>query len=238
MNWEVQITGDVADLKELSRCLTDNELHMEELNDNFFLQSIRFDNLNTPEEITSECTDLLSLLNGSARLALGGKTPIEIANISRVRDDGVRIIFGTVSETTHAKVFLDLEIHIENGTVEVLHPAHKVPEWLKIGFFDAKVAKALRLYGISEYDWVSLYRLYEVIEEDIGGIIIITSREWATKDSIKRFKHTANSPSSTGDDSRHGKESTSPPVNPMELTEARSLIELLLRNWLRFKSEN
>jgi hypothetical protein len=238
MNWEVQIMGDVADLKELSKCLTDNELRVEELNGQFFLRSIRFDNLATPEDITYESTDILALLTGSTRLALGGKTPIYIANIARIRDDGGRDIFVTISETVHARDFIGLEIHRENGTVEVFHPAHKVPEWLKIGFSDVKVAKALRLFGISEHDWVSLYRVYEVIEEDVGGIEEITGKGWATKSSVKRFKHTANSPGATGDASRHGKESTSPPMNPMELTEARSLIELLLHSWLGLKLGN
>jgi len=238
MNWEVQIAGDATDLTELSKCLTDNELCVEATSGHFFLRSTRFDNLGTSEEVVSVSTDILLLLTGSARLALGGKTPITVANIARIREDGGRDIFITISETIHLRDFIGLEVHKNDGSVEVFRPAHEVPEWVKLGFFDAKVAKALRLFGASEHDWVSLYRLYEVIEEDVGGIERIVSRKWATNASIKRLKHTANSPTSTGDASRHGKESTSPPRNPMEPGEARALVELILHSWLRLKSDN
>jgi hypothetical protein len=83
------------------------------------------------------------------------------------------------------------------------------------------------LFGTQEHSWGSLYCLYEVIEEDVGSIDKIANEGWATKTSIKRFKHTANSPSAIGDAARHGKESTTPPARPMELGEARALIEFM-----------
>lgn len=236
MDWEVQIAGDETDLTELSKCLTDDEACVEVRNGHFFLRSTRFNNLGTSEEVAYVSTDILSLLTGSARLVLGGKTPITVANIARIREDGGRDIFITISETMHARDFIGIEIHSPDGSIEVFHPAHEVPEWVRLGFLDAQVAKALRLFGVSEHDWVSLYRLYEVIEQDVGGVEKIVNKKWATNSSIKRFKHTANSPASTGDASRHGKESTSPPKHPMELGEARALVELILHGWLRLKS--
>lgn len=236
MNWEIQIVGDVSDLKELSKSLIDDELRVIERSGQYFLESARFDGLSTPEEVTSVATDILLLLTGSVRLALSGRTPIKIANIARVREDGGRDIFVTVSETIHVRAMIGLEIQRNDGTVEVFNPADKVPEWIKLGLSEEKVAKVLRLFGTNEHDWVSLYRLYEVIEADIGGIEKIASKGWATKTSIKRFKHTANSPSAVGDASRHGKESTLPPGKPMNLAEARSLIEVILHSWLSSKS--
>ncbi|MCX5814355.1 MAG: hypothetical protein NT178_17695 [Proteobacteria bacterium] len=238
MNWEVETVGDKADLTELCKCLADNELHIEERNNQFFLRSIRFNDLSTSEEVVSAGTNILTLLTGSARLALGGKTPITVGSVAKIREDGGRDIFLTITETVGLRAFFSIETRKSNGSIEVSHPAQDVPKWIKLGFSDEKVAKALRLFGTSEHDWVSLCRLYEVIEEDVRTVDEIARRGWATRASIKRFKHTANSPGSTGDASRHGKESTSPPGNPMTLPEGKALIELILHGWLRSKTSN
>jgi hypothetical protein len=236
MNWEVEIAGDGTDLTELSKCFTDIDFHIEEKDGQFLLTSTRFDSLSTYEEVASASADMLSLLTGSSRLALGGRIAITVAGIARIRTDGGRDIFMSLADTVLIRDFIDLEIRNGDGSIEVFRPAHEVPQWVKLGFSDQKVAKALRLIAASELDWVNLYRLYEVIEEDIGGMEGIVKAKWVTKESIKRFKHTANSPASIGDASRHGKESTTPPRNPMELSEARALIELILHSWLRTKA--
>ena len=97
------------------------------------------------------------------------------------------------------------------------------------------MAKAFRLIGNGANDWVSLYRLFEVIASDIGGIDEIDSNGWATKASLKRFKHTANSPAAAGDLARHGAESTAPPASPMDLSEAKALVTYIFHEWLRKK---
>lgn len=206
MNWEIQIAGDVSDLRELSKSLRDDELRVIEREGQYFVESALFDELTISDEVASVATEILSLLTGSVRLALSGRTPIRIANIARVREDGGRDIFATISETIHVRDMIGIEIQRNDGTVEVFAPADKIPGWVRLGLSEEKVAKALRLFGTNEHDWVSLYRLYEVIEADIGGIGEIVSKGWATKTSVKRFKHTANSPNTVGDASRHGKE--------------------------------
>ena len=235
MKWEVQISGDLLDLKELSKSLVDDDLRVCEKNGQYFLESDRFENLNNPEEVASLASDILKVLTGAVRLSLGGRTPLHVANTAMVRPDGGRDVFVTVSDTIHVRATIGVEITRSDGTKEVIHPAHSVPGWIKLGLTDQNVAKALRLLGTDEHNWVSLYRLYEVIEEDVGGLDNIVHSGWATKASIKRFKHTANSPGAVGDDSRHGKESTTPPSDPMDIGEGRALVEVLLHNWLRSK---
>lgn len=238
VKWEVQLNGEALDLQELSKSLVEDKLRVFEKNGQYFLESNRFGSLTNHEEIDSLATDILKLLTGAIRLSLGGRTPLKVANIARVRPDGGRDVFVTLSDTLHLKGTISIEITRSDGTKEVTHPAHSVPGWIELGLRDQNVAKTLRLYGGDEQDWVSLYRLYEVIENDIGSLKKIENNGWATEKSIRNFKHTANSPSSVGDASRHGKESTTPPPYPMDIGEARALVELILHNWLRSKSEN
>lgn len=235
MKWELQLTGDVFDLGELSKSLVDDELRVRERNGQYFLESNRFETVTTPEEVASLAKEILQVLTGAVRLSLGGRTPLHVANTARLLPGGTRDVFLTLSETIHARTTMDAEIVRADGKTEVVGPADRVPGWVRLGLADSKVAKALRLLGTDEQNWVSLYRLYEVIEEDVGGLDQIVKCGWAAKTALRRFKHTANSPSAVGGTSRHGKESTTPPADPMDIGEARALVELILHNWLRSK---
>lgn len=235
MKWEVQINGDAFDLKELSKSLIDDELRVVEKKRKYFLESNRFEDLTNSEEVASLAADILKVLTGAVRLSLGGRTPLHVANTARVRPDGGRDVFVTLSDSIHVRATIGVEITRSDGKKEVIHPAHSVPGWIKLGLTDQNIAKALRLLGTDEHNWVSLYRLYEVIKEDVGGQRKIVNNGWATNTSINRFKHTANSPGAVGDDSRHGNESTTPPSDPMDIGEARALVEIILHNWLRSK---
>ena len=223
------------DLTELSKSLVDDELRVFERDGLFFLESNRFDELINSEEVASSAADILKVLTGAVRLSLGGRTPLQVTNTARVRPDGERDVFVIVSDIIHVRDNISVEIARSDGTKEVIHPAHSVPVWIKLGLADQNVAKALKLLGSDEHNWVSLYRLYEIIEEDVGSLDKIVNNGWVTKKSIKRFKHTANSPGAVGDGARHGKESTMPPSDPMDIGEARALVKVILHNWLRSK---
>ncbi len=186
MKWEVQVSGDAHDLRELAKSLTNDDLRIIERDGDFFLETIRFSDLTTSEEVSAVISDLLPILTGAARLSLGGRTPLQIANIAKVREDGGRDIFVSVSDTIYFRDTVSLEITRSDGSIEVVNPADKAPDWINAALKNPNVAKALRLFGTDEHDWVSLYRLYEVIEADVGGIDKIASEGWATKKAIKR----------------------------------------------------
>ncbi|OQX10169.1 MAG: hypothetical protein BWK80_46020, partial [Desulfobacteraceae bacterium IS3] len=119
--------------------------------------------------------------------------------------------------------------------IEEFHMADPINDWIRIANSDDNVATVLRLIGSKGSDWVNLYRIFEVIQKDVGRTDKIVSNGWATETSLKRFKHTANSPTSIGDEARHGKEPTSPPAKPMGIHEAKSFIENIIHNWFNSK---
>ena len=84
------------------------------------------------------------------------------------------------------------------------------------------MAKALRLCS-RELDWVNLYRIYEVISEDIGGL---TSKEFDI------FAGSANNSKVAGDYSRHGKMKEKTPKKTMKLADAQHLIKSKVREWV------
>jgi hypothetical protein len=61
---------------------------------------------------------------------------------------------------------------------------------------------------------------------------VVAAAGWASEAQLRRFKHSANSVKAAGDEARHGVEATAPPVDPMTITEAKSLVDILLARWL------
>jgi len=97
------------------------------------------------------------------------------------------------------------------------------------------VEKVLRMYGSSDLNYRDLYVIYEVVEDDLGGIDAAAGVSGINKTDLKRFKHTANSVAVLGDAARHGAESTDPPKQPMALEQARTIIDKLVRAWIGSK---
>ena len=205
--------------------------------DKFILRSNAFDILDVPRTVAEKAKEILAVLSGATRLILGGHTSMSVGGIYRVRDDGGRDIFliaepGTFQMRGFASTMV---VTKSDGTEEIHRPADGIPSWLALATTDDAVAKALRLYDEDSLGWVELYRLYEVIESDIGHSTILTNR-WASDANIRLFKHTANSVAATGDQARHGKETSTPPAKPLTLSEARTLVDALLRAWLTYKA--
>jgi hypothetical protein len=236
MTWRVQISGERLDIEALSKSFVDDDIRVATEGDNYFLESKRFEGASASGEVLKMAADLLAVLSGVARLAYGARMPLRAGHVFRLRPDGGEDVFVHVTETLHLRAMLgNVTIVTSDGSEVALETPDPARSWAKMADQNEAVSKALRLFGANAKDWVGLYRLWEVIEQDIGGIERIVAAGWATRDSLKRFKHTANSPIVVGDLARHGKEVTQPPKRPMDLSEARSLIEVILHSWLRAK---
>src|SRR5208282_6883640 len=106
-------------------------------------------------------------------------------------------------------------------------------------------ATVLELVSVSDWDsWVGLYRIFEVVESDLGGGAAgrkaIVANKWATDGKIKRFRFTANSFAELGKDARHGDETATHPPSPapasMPQPEAQALVEAILNGWIKSKA--
>lgn len=235
MKWLVQISGDAIDLEELSNSLKSPQFKLSQEEGAYVLGSADFDCMNDADTVLRHANEILALISGSAKLAIGTREPLQIAHIVRINDDGTHSIFPYLSDRVSIRGIPNILYLAEDGTVKEIRATDAIPDWLLAARRDAAVAKVLRLFGLGGNDWVSLYRIYEVIEADVGNASNIEKKGWATKKAIRRFRHTANSPGVIGDDSRHGLERTKPPPDPMLLTEAKSLVEGIIKNWLHTK---
>lgn len=238
MRWQLHITGDSADLKEVARVLDDKDLRIAQRGDGFFLEGGLFDVTGDMSSVKKKADEVVQMLNGVAKLTLGSNKRIQLANdIARVREDGGRDIVVTVNEVIEIKTRVNpVLLHADGKVIVPASAAEPGRDWIKAAVTDPVVAKVLQMIGSGQLDWVSLYRILEVIEEAVGVSDQIVDKGWATKAMIKTFKHSANSPGAVGGDARHGREATDPPRKPMSLGEAKSLIEYIVKCWLRERS--
>lgn len=232
MAWQVQLKGNGLDLLELSKCLTDPALKIRKSGGNYVLESIRFDSIHDSELVSELSHRLLALIYGAGRLAFGIERRITIGGIVELRE-GKRIFHESLRDALEIRATMSVEITRGDGTVEIRLPADNVAGWVSLAESDERVAKVLRLIGPGITSFAELYKVFEVIADDVGGRI--WDEKWASKDDVRRFKHTANSPGALGDDARHGAEHTTPPVNPMPWHEAAALVRKVILEWIGFK---
>jgi len=233
MKWQIRIIGDAQDLHEIGKSFSNDNIRItKKLNNEYYLFSDEFQIYTNAKDVFDIAGKLLFLINGASRLAFGKNIKITLSDVVKVNDDGTEDIYLFIQDNIQIVDSVRIRITDNFGNIlDEISPADDIPRWVNLGIENKSVAKVLRLFA-KQLDWVGLYRIYEVIENDIGGLDNIISKEWVTKSRIKSFKHTSNSPGVTGDNARHGKETLHPPKNPMQLFEARNLVEHLIGQWL------
>jgi hypothetical protein len=235
--WCVDVAGDGADLSMLADSLSDCATSITRHGGAFVLRCEGFSDLDSARAVAEHAQKVLAILAGSTRLLLGGRAAMTAGAVYRVHDDGRRDTF-ILTESGRIDLRgmpLTIVESKNDGTQEVHRPADPIRAWVSLARTDVAVAKALRLRDDNSRGWVELYRLYEVIESDMGRGAIVANG-WASDRDIGRFKHTANSVEAVGDEARYGKEQTDPSAKPLGLAEARMLIDRLLLGWLASKA--
>lgn len=236
MRWEVQLTGDPTDLQMLADAFTGGKIQVAQSGGEYVLRSSKFELLDSAAAVRQCATELGTALSASARLVLDAREAIGVGAVYRVRPDGKRDI--TVLPGTVVSYARPLPVAIvqtcPDATIQTRRPADPISKWLPVTMQDSIVAKALRLRDADDLDWVDLYRLYEVIWNDVGRLI--HQLGWGSRNEVERFARTANSVAAAGDKARHGIESTDPPPKPMPLSDARELIDRIMKAWLSWKA--
>lgn len=242
--WQVQLEGDVRDLGFLANILPSGarKVLRDEKGSGYVYESDSFHPCSTSEEVEQLAEGEVAVLSGILKLEREARDALKYGAIYRSNPNGGRDIFVRIRES--------LQVRVEMGAVTAVvtdasgnvipQPAPPPPRsavLLRLAAEDAAVAKVLRLLSAPDaMAWVGLYRISEVIEDDVGGQHKLEKQGWGSADDLRRFKHSANSVHVGGDKSRHGKEPQVPPKNPMTLGEAEAYAKYIVQAWLVSKS--
>jgi hypothetical protein len=231
-----------SQISELREILEGTQLETTVENDELWFESDEFLPLTssahdtaTISEIWKKVREQIAEINGVAIiLNLEAWEPIALKNKQWEDDTGLRRWFPITAST---QIFLQDSSALINKRQDLkaktLHPATK---YLIAAVSDKSVAKVLRLVNRG-MDQVNLYRILELIKEDIGGYKQIEANGWASVQEIKAFTGSANNASVSGDDSRHGSIKNELPKKVVNLKEAQHFIDQIMRKWLAQKTK-
>jgi hypothetical protein len=245
-HWKVELKGHPRILRKVAERLTKGVMRITQEEDRFFLLSDRFDPEAQAPTIEREAIHCLNSLNGVAVLELGAWEQITHGGLIRVDENG-RCNYVLQLQCGSHMLFGDevtLTVRDKDGNVilakELPNP---IPDWLILSFDNEAVSDVLRWWGTREHDWFWLYKIYELIEEDVAGKkqsaqlarVLCVSRE-----AIQQFQETACDPGKErgGETARHAVPTRSPQFKPMPIGDAQDLIKALIRRWLDHKAKS
>lgn len=225
-NWRVTLKGDAFDLESLAEIspAQGGDWSVAQEGGAFCLRSNRFEHLTEAAEIRQRAEAIVALLNGVAKVRWGEFDPIEVGGVVGEGQDGGIQIFATDTIRVRDRVRGKVSDPSTGKPVNASRSS-SLDSWVAIGEQNPRVREALRVF-IGSPSWDGLYKVWEVIEEDVGGRI--TKHGWASQPQVSRFTQTAAS-------ERHAKQKIKPPPNPMSLPEAEQFIRSLLEEWLNSK---
>ena len=125
----------------------------------------------------------------------------------------------------------------ERGDACRRHAPLPLNGWLRLALSDEHVNRALRIRARGLLDWDDLQRLIEIIQTGSGGSPGSIPGAPSERE-LGRLSQTANSVFALDDRSRHPGRIYDPPIQPMALPEAQSIVDVLLASWLKNISPN
>lgn len=241
-DWLVQIQGSTSDLEHLARYFNapPKRVFKDTRDAGFLYQSVSFAACSTSAEVLALADQEFAVLSGVLRFTRESREPLRSGAVYRQNSSGGRDVFVHIRERLQLRMELgEVTVTVTDRDGNVLTRPTPPPRTVllaQLAESDAAVAKALRLNAEEDAkSWVGLYRIYEVVEADVGGQDALKKRGWGSAHDLRRFKHSANSVTVAGDSARHGKESEQPPKDPMTPDEAAAFVGCLIQSWLASK---
>ncbi|MGZ4999888.1 MAG: hypothetical protein ACXV7F_06270 [Methylomonas sp.] len=239
--WEVQIRGHLSDLEHLASYFTSTNFSVfrDERDGSYFYCSKEFESCDTSEKVFAIANDNLAVLSGVLKFVRESFEPLITGTVHKHHADGKREQFLHMRECfQNRNEFFEATIAVADPHGNIVQQPPHPPRTISIFALtpqDTAVTKVMRLFAAPDAKtWVGLFRIYEVIEAEVGSQQL-KKKNWGSRTDLKRFKHSANSVKVGGDMARHGKENSVPPSNPMTVEEAFAYVNYLMHAWLASK---
>lgn len=234
-HWELEVRSTATRPDKLIEILEGAGAQVRQGTDALFLTHPYIRPEDAHEVALQRAEKLVQSLNFLIRRLHGAQARIVLKDLVGFSPDGGRYLFASAHDGIAFSC--DLEIEARDAKGELIHPPELPTErWRDLLLEDESVSTVCELLSRSPLGWNDLYRSLEIIAEDVGGNHKILELGWATKESLRRFKHTANSPATIGLDARHGVDQGEPPLAPMIHSEAVALMDTIVYQWMWSKT--
>ncbi len=234
-HWELEVTSTATRPAKFIEILEGAGAHVREGTDSLFLTHPYIRSEDAHEVALQRARKLIQSLNFLIRRLHGAQARIVLKDLVGFSPDGGRYLFASAHEGIVFSCEVDIEVRNAKGEL-IPPPELPTDRWRELLLEDKNVSTVCELLSRSPLGWNDLYRSLEIIAEDVGGNHKIVELGWATKESLRRFKHTANSPATLGLDARHGVDQGEPPLAPMIHSEAVALMDTIVYQWMWSKT--
>lgn len=226
--WAVQLEGSHDFLERLEANLQMPDLRCFSVGNRFYLMSKTFQNHKSSELVYNEAKKVISVIAGIAaiNLNLWPSSVLQIVSVVEL-DDEMKVV------KHHAYAVSDFTVQVRDALNSEDNVLNDLEKWVNLASVSGAVAKVFRLLRFGIDDYVNSYRVYEIINHDMGKnlrCLGVTDRE------SRRFTATANHPALSGDESRHGFIGGDPPKGePMSPGDIERFIYRMVNRWIHHK---
>jgi len=224
LTWEAELVGDAADLESLRLIFPKGDAMVcRDPTGRYFITSSAFDHCVAAVEVAPLAEDLIVMMNGIARVTNLSYRPVSIGAHFRDAPDRTHVVIA--GKTVEVRTLMP-------GPAE---PAASPPGqvWIALAAADPNVREALELLGAGTLTWDRLYKVFEIIKDDVGGDI--TKVGLATSADVTAFTAGANRPDVSGSDARHARMPGATPRRAMSPEEGRQFTQAVVTAWVASK---
>ncbi len=223
MTWEIRLNGESESLRRLGELFAAGDPIVEQDADGYYvLKAAAMESVDRADA-TTRAEEAVAILNGAARLIDPSITAVRFGQHVRHPVHGT---YAVVSST------LELRWRVESND-----PADSpsfAREYFRLAFRNDAVAEVLRLLCDRHLEWAVLWKIYEIIVDDLGSKKALLATGWTDESQLSSFGAAANRPDVSGDKARHAPSRGAPPAHaPLTLKQGQSYILRLARNWLQ-----
>jgi len=231
MSWRAYMEGDQFDLDLLVEQFDRGQVVVRSDGDQYWMESPGFEVLTETGEVQRVAGKLLSEMNGAAALVDASFRRVELTNgFSDGRGSTIVLLTGGIAVRSRSAT-ATAEVRGPDGELIPPPPAPPTlgPGYLAVAHQDENVREVLDLLGGDPGDWVTLYKIYEIIRDDGHRT------KWAPESDYSAFTASANLPSVSGSDARHARANTGSPKRTMTIHDARAFIRRVALAWISSK---
>jgi hypothetical protein len=228
----VELDGETGDLIAAVHSFSDFEPKVVKIEGIYYLRSVTFEGINDVSELHERAKELLRGVNLGLKMQDTAHRDLRIRCISFL-EDGERKRLGYLEGASSLRIRSSARFDVVG---QKPRPSN-AQRFLKLASIRSSAAEVLRYWSIEPRDGAWLYKVYEVIKDDMGGCGDIAAAGLKPLDDIKSFTGSVNRPDVLGDFARHARMPGPPPQHTMDEAEATSFVQTLAINWLLYRYE-
>lgn len=120
------------------------------------------------------------------------------------------------------------------GGVPAQPPSSPAPDYLKLAETNPDVRDVLALLGkpVDGLDWFDLWKVWEVVRDNVGGFKAVIAKNWVPAADLAAFIPSSNHQAASGEAARHARDNRPIPTKVLSIDQGRELIRQLAAVWL------